>query len=152
MNRALPVRLEDIVTLGGNGLPRQVWRLEHPIGPAFHSEAEALPGNEKRHTAEILLHASDGRLLLSWWEVSQSELPARLGHTEQKALLRMRLKRGIYVLIQGTYPCCPYNHGCMNALADLAEIHDCVFEYRAAMGNAIYRFERVGKRSAVRRL
>jgi hypothetical protein len=62
----------------------------------------------------------------------------------------MRLRRGLYVLMQGTYPSCPYGTGCMNALADLAELHDCMFDYQAAMNNAIYHFQRVGRWSAVR--
>ena len=151
MNKAPPYSLADIVALDANRLPKQVWRNnEFTIGPAFKTEADAVASDSMRHTAQIFIHDVDGNVIFDWWEASQSGLPERLGHTEQKALLRMRLRRGLYVLIQGTYPCCPYGSGCMNALADLAELHNCMFDYRAAMGGAIYHFQRVGRRSSVR--
>jgi hypothetical protein len=153
MNKAPPYTIGDIVRLDSQGLPIQVWRTdEFSIGPAFKTEPEAIEADKLRHTAQVFIHDVDGKVMLTWWEASQSGLPERLGHTEQKALLRMWLRRGLYVLIQGTHPCCPYGTGCLNAMADLAELHDCVFDYRAARGNAIYHFERVGRRSAVREL
>ena len=94
MNKAPPYSLADIVDLDANRLPKQVWRNELQIGPAFRTEAEALTEDTRRHTAQVFIHDVDGNALLNWWEVSQSGLPERLGHTEQKALLRMRLRRG----------------------------------------------------------
>ena len=99
MNKAPPYSLADIVDLDANRLPKQVWRNELQIGPAFKTEAEALAEDKRRHTAQVFIHDVDGNALLNWWEVSQSGLPERLGHTEQKALLRMRLRRALYVLI-----------------------------------------------------
>jgi hypothetical protein len=119
MNKAPPYSLTDIIDLDANRLPKQVWRTDSPktlIGPAFKTETDAIASDPMRHTAQIFSHDVDGKVIFDWWEASQSGLPDRLGHTEQKALLRMHLRRGLYVLMQGTYPCCPYGSGCMNAL------------------------------------
>jgi hypothetical protein len=145
MNRVRRYGVADIVDLDADHLPKQVFWLEEPkiaIGPAFHSEKQALVGNAQRHTAQIFIHDAAGKVIFDWWEVSQPGLPGRMGHTEQKALLRMRLRPGLYVLIQGQYPCCPYGFGCMNALADAAEINDTMFDYRASQNGAVYHFSR----------
>ena len=150
MNKVRPFSLTDIVDLDNNHLPKQIWQKDQPktlIGPAFKTEAEAIAKENWRHTAHIFIHDVDGKVIFDWWEASQSGLPGRLSHTEQKAVLRMRLRPGLYVLIQGTHPCCPYGSGCMNALAILAELHDCWIDYRAARGGAVYHFTRFVRKS-----
>jgi hypothetical protein len=150
MNRVRPYGIADIVDRDAEGLPKQIFWPEGPkiaIGPAFKFEEQALVGNTHRHTAQIFIHDADGKVIFNWWEVSQSALRGRMGHTEQKALLRMRLRPGLYVLIQGQYPCCPWGFGCMNALADAAEINDTMFDYRASGNGAVYHFSREVRRS-----
>ena len=59
-------------------------------------------------------------VIKTWWEVSEKGLPNRVGDTEQKALVRVRLKRGERLEIRGWHPPCGLRTGCHNVMEHTA--------------------------------
>ncbi|WP_174296654.1 eCIS core domain-containing protein [Sphingomonas bacterium] len=127
------------VNLGPNGLPVQVHDLAHPIGPAFATfeEAQAVVGPQG-HILQVVVE-EDGHEVASWWEASEGGMAAQypedfrahqLGHTEQKALRRLTLRKGIRVELRGTMPPCPYGGGCMNTMSAAAQQSGAEIVYR----------------------
>jgi hypothetical protein len=68
MNKARPYSLSDIIDLGPDDLPKQIWRLNEPncvIGSAFKTLEEATDENPHRHTARITIYDVDGKPLFT---------------------------------------------------------------------------------------
>jgi RHS repeat-associated protein len=117
------------VVLGENGLPTQIHRADVSIGPAYATLEEAVAASNGGHYLEVILSDRSGTQLARWFEASETGLPEMLGHTEQKALLRLNLSSGLEVEMRGFYPPCPYGAGCMNALQGLADRSGTTFTY-----------------------
>ncbi|UII31482.1 hypothetical protein LVD17_24625 [Fulvivirga ulvae] len=116
-----------------DGVPEQIHRPvidgnEIEVGPAYASYEEA--SGQGNHIAEIIVRETDGTEISRWWEVSEIGLPSKLGHTEQKALMRIRLGSDIELEIRGFHPPCPYSSGCNNTMEAMAEMFGMNITYR----------------------
>jgi hypothetical protein len=157
-NRRRPVQIADVFDLDRRGLPLQVHFPTIPglsrivIGPAYPTRAlaEAGPG----HVLEVTVTAPGEIWRKTWFERSETGQPDMYGHTEQKAVLRMRLSPGLLIEMFGYHPPCPYENGCMNALEILARRHDVDFTYFVEQvdRSAVYDFSSTGRRSDLRPL
>lgn len=133
------------VVLGEGGLPLQIHRVEEiAIGPAYGSLEEAVAASPGGHQLEVIVRArGQTNTLVRWFEASEKGLPEMLGHTEQKAVLRMNLNPELEIEMRGFHPPCPYGSGCMNALQVLADRTGATFTYRAITASdkeAVYEF------------
>jgi RHS repeat-associated protein len=95
---------------------------KYKIGPAYKSMDEAVANlpHPEAHLAQVTHKDASGRVVNTWWEVSESGLPGRVGDTEQKALRRVELKPGETLEIKGWHPPCPYQCGCHTIMEDTA--------------------------------
>jgi hypothetical protein len=119
--RALDDAVVAAEALDKAAAPAQLYG-KYKVGPAFRTREEAianLPHGEA-HLAQVVHTDAKGNILKTWWEVSESGLPAQVGHTEQKALVRVRLKRGETLEVRGWHPPCPYGAGCHNVMEHTA--------------------------------
>ena len=153
-NRPRPVRLSDVLTLDDRGLPQQVHfpkikGQEVRIGPAFASRqaAQARLG----HVLEVTVSGPSDAWTKTWFERSQVGQPDMYGHTEQKAVPRMRLAAGLTIVMRGYHPPCPYKNGCLNALEILARTRNVDFTYLVEQADrfAEYEFSAVGRKSGL---
>ena len=109
------------------------------IGPAHASadEAAAAAVNTRGagHNLEVIVSDAKGNIVASWHEASEicvgnRARGTRLGHTEQKALLRVRLMEGVHIEMRGHYPPCNGQEGCRNALQVIADETGARISYR----------------------
>ncbi|MFB2833323.1 SpvB/TcaC N-terminal domain-containing protein [Floridanema evergladense] len=127
---------DAIVVLDENGLPTQIHRPELQVEPAYSTiEDAAVAAGRGGHYLEVLVFDEQGNLIATWFEASQrgvgsAEVGLQAGHTEQIALLRMRLRPGVHVEMRGFNPPCQFGGGCYNALQDVANATDATFSYR----------------------
>ncbi len=155
-NRRRPVRDADVFDLDRFGLPLPVHFPAIPGlsrvvgGPAYATRglAEAGPG----HVLEVTVTGPGDSWRRTWFERSESGQRDMYGHTEQKAVLRMRLAPGLLIEMFGYHPPCPYENGCMNALEILARKHDVDITYFVEQADrlAVYEFSSTGRRSDLR--
>ncbi len=130
--------------LDKSGLPRQLWQAEKKIGPAYKTLEEAMAAAQGGHHLEVIIKDREGKVIGSWFEASETGLE-NLGHTEQKALMRMNPSPGMTVEMRGPYPPCPWQEGvgCQNALQSAADFYGVPFRYTRydeAGAQSIYRF------------
>jgi hypothetical protein len=99
------------------------------VGPAFATAAEAEAQGE--HVVEVVLRRKTGEEIARWFEASETGQEFA-GHTEQKALTRIRLSADVEVEFRSIkgYPPCPYGGGCMNTLRGMAELTGTDITYR----------------------
>jgi hypothetical protein len=120
-----------------NGLPLQLWMNEKvKIGPAFKTLEEAMAAANGGHHLEVILKNKEGKVVGNWFEASEKGLEQHLGHTEQKALMRLSPEFGMSVEMRGAYPPCPYqkNIGCQSALQDAADFWGITITYQENNG------------------
>jgi hypothetical protein len=105
---------------------------EEKIGPAYATfeEAFAAKQTEKAHILEVIHTDSKGTEIGHWWEVSEVGHTGRLGDTEQKALMRVKLSPGDHLEMRGTYPPCPQGGGCDIAMHDVVSQTGATITYR----------------------
>jgi hypothetical protein len=134
------------VEFSESGVPRQIFRIvEEPVGPAYKTFEDAFVNklNANSHITENILTVR-GQEIARWWEVSESIADrgirgvGQLGHTEQKALLRVRLGPGISLEIRGAYAPCPLNGGCDLAMQAVARTTGGTITYRTYNGSIVH--------------
>jgi hypothetical protein len=109
------------------------------VGPAYGTFEEAFKNKAHAgcHIAEVLLFDESHKQLAHWWEISES-LPVkgigRAGDTEQKALVRVNLKKGHTLEIRGAYNPCTLKSGCDIAMQTVAEQSGAEIIYRTYVG------------------
>lgn len=120
------------------------------IGPAYSTfeaaEAAAAqtptsPG-KKPHVLGVLVYDKSGKKVGEWYEISESG-SGMGGHTEQKALSRMKLEEGMSVEFVGHYSPCNLNSGCSSAMSTAAKNNKVDIRYRHVRenGTTIYEFK-----------
>jgi RHS repeat-associated protein len=126
---------------GGNG-PRR-------IGPAYASLKEieaAMQAGEVHNNAHVLgvfVRNPNGTIIARWYEVSELNVGVEgarlLGHTEQKALVRisaMRLQPGSTIEFVGSIQPCNLSQGCSGVMANFARQHGIDIRYRHVYGES----------------
>jgi hypothetical protein len=108
---------------GKAAAPPQLWG-RYRVGPAYASREEAianLPHSES-HLAHVTYKDAKGKIIATWWEASEkgTGLPDQVGHTEQKALVRVNLQPGETLEIRGFHPPCQFDSGCHMNMEDTA--------------------------------
>lgn len=107
------------------------------VGTAFRTAEEAAANGN--HVLEVVVRSADQKVIARWWEASELGLAAKhpnvtaaemLGHTEQKALVRMNLKPGQTVEMYGSISPCTKDFGCHWALDNAAATSGADFIYR----------------------
>ncbi|HVG52884.1 MAG TPA: RHS repeat-associated core domain-containing protein [Vicinamibacterales bacterium] len=106
------------------------------IGPRYHSFDEAF--GQGGHVLEVVVRKKNGREIARWWEASEGGGLGRAGHTEQKALSRIKLGPDIEIEMRGWHNPCPYSGGCMNTMRYVAEEYGTDIMYRTPRGNYFF--------------
>jgi RHS repeat-associated protein len=101
------------------------------VGRPFSSLDEAF--GQGGHTLEVIVRNKNGREIGRWWEASERGI-GQLGHTEQKALGRIKLGPDIEIEMRGWHNPCPYSGGCMNTMRHVADEFGTTITYRTPRG------------------
>jgi hypothetical protein len=124
-NKALAIKtidkhIEADEAYGRASAPDQLYG-QFKVGPAYATREQAIANlpHDGAHLAQVT-HSRDGRVISTWWEVSETGQPAQVGHTEQKALVRVDLQRGDQLVIRGYHPPCAFHTGCQMVMAHIA--------------------------------
>ncbi len=134
-----PVLPPSVVLNPATGAPAQLSGTVS-VGPAYRTFEEAFANKPHpgAHIAEVVLHDAEGTELARWWEVSESTGVGRTGDTEQKALVRVRLRPGQVLEIHGWFAPCTISRGCDFAMQIVAETSGAEIVYRTSDGRIFH--------------
>jgi hypothetical protein len=109
------------------GLPRQIAG-PAKIGPAFKTAKEAEAAGE--HALEVVVKDRRGNVVARWYEASEKGNEF-YGHTEQKALNRIRLSPGLQIEFEGRLQPCAYHEtsSCFKALDTVSAVYGVDIHY-----------------------
>jgi hypothetical protein len=153
------MKLAPPVLLDAEGAPVQRFG-RRDIGPAFASQENAEKAAEDEHqrrlaekpdatwphVLKVEIRDADEKVIHRWWELSESGHTLQEGHSEQKAINRMNLdalkERDYHLSMEGPYPPCAQQAGCMNVLEWVYQQYGIRTEYHQTAGrDARYRFD-----------
>jgi hypothetical protein len=136
-------------TSPASAAPKPVGGAVKGIGPAYATleEVDALiAGGQLRkdaHVLGVLVKDPSGKIVDRWYEVSERGVGTKadplLGHTEQKALARIRgmnLKPGATVEFVGSLQPCNLPSGCSTRMAEFAQETGIDVRYRYVYGES----------------
>ena len=129
---------QPIIRLDNSMVPLQI-NGPVPVGPAYRTFEEAFrkKARPNSHIAEVILYQPSGAEVARWWEVSSSvdaHGVGRAGDTEQKALVRVNLRKGYKLEIRGAYNPCTVKKGCDFAMQVSAMESGAEIIYRTYAG------------------